>query len=318
MARSAPAPAGHRGAPGLGAAGSALLPPEFLPRNFVPGGRRERAPGAGRARPRPRPRCRARGARGAPPNAAPAAPGAPGTAPRAPRTAPGGAHRGQRSAASAPAGAASGVPGPAPRPPRLPPRAHACGRLRVATGSGSARCPLHRLLCSSAEIALRQLLHSLAPLTPLWVPQNASCVLRLPSVPSPQLLSNSFGSPPTSTPKRSHRNLLLLCAEGSETPSPVPLQMGSRVCRFHHWSLRDGLQPMSRGWWQLLRWWSRSEGLSQCIAFAAWGPRAEVGCTSRCMGSSVLEQAVAKSLPWQLSAIISSRLHNPTLPTSSS
>lgn len=39
--------------PRSGAGGSALLPPEFLPRNFVPGGRRERVPGAGRARPAP-------------------------------------------------------------------------------------------------------------------------------------------------------------------------------------------------------------------------------------------------------------------------
>lgn len=224
MARSAPAPAGHRGAPGLSAAGSALLPPEFLPRNFVPGGRRERALGAGRARPRPRPRCRARGARRAPPNAAPAAPGAPGMARRAPGTAPGGARR---------LGSA-GVRGPAPRPPRLHPR---------------ARCPVHRLLCSSAEIALRQLLHTLAPLTPLWVPQNASCIVRPPGAPSLLLLSNSSsphlralqrGSPGISAPAAVCRGVRdpQLCSSADEERSvQIPSMESERWAAAHEYGL---------------------------------------------------------------------------------
>lgn len=145
MARSPPAP---RWAPGRlgsgqlrsGAAGSALLPPEFLLLNFVPGGRRERAPGAGRARPRPRCRRRAERRERAGPR----------RAQRRHRRAGRGQRRGQRPVSTADSGrsaprTAAGVSGAAPGPCRgehgAPPRGQRWpGQAPAGCGTADPRC----------------------------------------------------------------------------------------------------------------------------------------------------------------------------------
>lgn len=246
MARSPPAPAGHRGA--WAQRGGAPVPPRRrrlrtvaarvpaakLCAGWEAGARSRRGEGP----PPPPPPPRARGARRAPPSAAP---GGAGQRPGGPAGGAGESSEPRRGQRPRWPPVCAAVPGsPAPRPPSCSPdppagpqpapgSAHGRREDTGPQGREAAPAVLSESFFPSAGITVPQLLDPLSRPAPLRLPQRAVLSPSRPAAPGPQLLPKSCASPERNIqrgPLGWHR------AAGPRSPGSGPPRIWSRVDRW--------------------------------------------------------------------------------------